>query len=95
MIEQNNIEDYKYLFEEIGLVMESIMSVLCDQECLINDVLFRVIDGNSETVGKTIVLPTDTYDESKWLTVLCSHLPGIDIPLEQEWFDALLRVFQN
>lgn len=99
LINSNDINGYKYLFEQIKILIKSVMNVLCDKEYYIDTKLFEKINGlphsDDVVILEEIKFPLSKYDANLWLVILYSLLPNAKYTYSKEWFDILLYVYQN
>jgi hypothetical protein len=83
MVSNNDLRGYKRLFEQIKILVKSIMHVLCETKLTIDLSLWgqinsiRIPPGTKDTV---ITFPVQKYDYTQWVIIFRSLIPSVPYP---------------
>lgn len=83
MVSNNDLKGYKRLFEQIKILVKSIMHVLCETKLTIDLSLWgqinsiRIPPGTKDT---TITFPVQKYDYTQWVIIFRSLIPSVPYP---------------
>ena len=95
----NNLNEYKELFEQLKILVKTVLNVLCEKPHSVNVELFNKINAENIKENKPekpiLVFPVISYNPPDWVEIFASIIPKIIIIPSTEWFDVLLYVFQN
>lgn len=101
LIMKNDITSYKYLFDQLKLIVKSVMKVRCEKKERIDEDLFRriqtakysrdVIDEyyeHSRIKEVTIRLPVDSYEYVAFTSIFRAIIPYDRIPIRESYLDT-------
>lgn len=95
----NYLDSYKELFEQLKILVKTVLNVLCEKPLSVNVELFNKINAENikekDTEKPILVFPVFSYNPPDWVEIFASIIPKIIIIPSTEWFDVLLYVFQN
>ena len=83
MVSNNDLRGYKRLFEQIKILVKSIMHVLCETKLTIDLALWgqinaiRIPPGTKDTI---ITFPVQRYDYTQWVIIFRSLIPSVPYP---------------
>ncbi len=79
----NNINGYKKVFEQIKILVKTVMKVLCETKLTIDFQLWNSINKiriPRGIIDTTITFPVQKYDYTKWVNIFRSLLPSVPFP---------------
>jgi hypothetical protein len=83
MVSRNNLKGYKRIFEQIKVLVKSVMHVLCEKKFTIDFPLWNSINkikvpkGASDT---TITFPVQKYEYERWVLIFRALIPSVPYP---------------
>ena len=93
MVSNNDLRGYKRLFEQIKILVKSIMHVLCETKLTIDLALWgqinaiRIPPGTKDTI---ITFPVQRYDYTQWVIIFRSLIPSVPYPFNAKTIDRPL-----
>lgn len=90
MVLTNNLKGYKQLFEQIKILVKSVMHVLCEKRYTIDFPLWHRV--NSITVPRgvkdtTITFPVQRYEYERWVEIFRALIPSVPYPFNADSID--------
>lgn len=82
-VRANDINGYKKVFEQIKILVKTIMKVLCETKLTIDFQLWNTINKirvPRGTIDTIITFPVQKYDYTKWVNIFRSLLPSVPFP---------------
>ena len=98
MVSNNDLTGYKRLFEQIKILVKSIMHVLCETKLTIDLSLWgqinsiRIPPGTNDT---TITFPVQKYDYTQWVIIFRSLIPSVPYPFNAKRINKPLTNSQS
>ncbi len=94
MVLTNNLKGYKQLFEQIKILVKSVMRVLCEKKYTIDFPLWHRV--NSITVPQgvkdtTITFPVQKYEYERWVLIFRALIPSVPYPFNADSIDNALN----
>lgn len=92
-VSNNDLKGYKRLFEQIKILVKSIMRVLCETKLTIDLSLWgqinsiRIPPGTNDTI---ITFPVQKYDYTQWVIIFRSLIPSVPYPFNAKRIDKPL-----
>lgn len=83
MVSTNNLKGYKRIFEQIKVLVKSVMHVLCEKKFTIDFPLWNSINkikvprGANDT---TITFPVQKYEYERWVLIFRALIPSVPYP---------------
>ena len=97
-VSNNDLSGYKRLFEQIKILVKSIMHVLCETKLTIDLSLWgqinsiRIPPGTKDTV---ITFPVQKYDYTQWVIIFRSLIPTVPYPFNAKHINKPLTNSQS
>ena len=94
MVLTNNLKGYKQLFEQIKILVKSVMRVLCDKKYTIDFPLWHRINGITVPRGvkdTTITFPVQKYEYERWVVIFRALIPSVPYPFNADHIDNPLN----
>ena len=90
MVLTNNLKGYKQLFEQIKILVKSVMHVLCEKKFTIDFPLWNRV--NSITIPQgikdtTITFPVQKYEYERWVLIFRALIPSVPYPFNADSID--------
>ena len=86
----NNLKGYKQLFEQIKILVKSVMRVLCEKKYTIDFPLWNRINGIAVPRGikdTTITFPVQKYEYERWVLIFRALIPSVPYPFNADHID--------
>lgn len=87
MVSTNNLKGYKQLFEQIKILVKSVMHVLCEKKYTIDFPLWHKVNcihiprGIKDT---TITFPVQKYEYERWVVIFRALIPSVPYPFNAD-----------
>lgn len=82
-VRANDINGYKKVFEQIKILVKTVMKVLCETKLTIDFQLWNTINKICVplgTIDTIVTFPVQKYDYTKWVNIFRSLLPSVPFP---------------
>lgn len=83
MVSTNNLKGYKRIFEQIKVLVKSVMHVLCEKKFTIDFPLWNSINKIKVPRGAndaTITFPVQKYEYERWVLIFRALIPSVPYP---------------
>ncbi len=83
MVSTNNLKGYKRIFEQIKVLVKSVMHVLCEKKFTIDFPLWNSINKIKvprEANDTTITFPVQKYEYERWVLIFRALIPSVPYP---------------
>ena len=94
MVLTNNLKGYKQLFEQIKILVKSVMRVLCEKKYTIDFPLWHRVNSIPIPSGVkdiTITFPVQKYEYERWVVIFRALIPSVPYPFNADRIDNPLN----
>lgn len=98
MVSNNDLRGYKHLFEQIKILVKSVMKVLCEKKFTIDLQLWREINSihTPATINDTVItFPVQKYEYERWVVIFRSLIPSVHYPFNAKTVDRPLNTSES
>lgn len=111
LVENKDLEGYKRLFEQIKILVKSVMRVLCEKRLTIDLSLWhninRITCKTESEADVVITFPVKKYEYERWVVIFRALIPAIPFPFNaatqiygdddsiEEWYETAIYAYQN
>ena len=110
-VETNDFAGYKRLFDQIKILVKSVMHVLCETQLTIDRGLWERVNKTKceiETKHDTVItFPVKKYEYEKWVVIFRALIPSVPFPFNltgsqstsdgciEKWYEIAVYIYQN
>ena len=110
-VETNDFAGYKRLFDQIKILVKSVMHVLCEEHLTIDRGLWERVNKTKYEIGTVpdtvITFPVKKYEYEKWVVIFRALIPSVPFPFNltgsqsttdgsiDKWYEIAIYIYQN
>ena len=98
MVSNNDLKGYKRLFEQIKILVKSVMKVLCEKKLTIDLALWREVNSIHipASINDTVItFPVKKYEYECWVVIFRSLIPSVAYPFNAKIIEKQLNTSQS